>query len=247
MSLLLDALKKSEAQRRRGQPPAVDLAATPPSARSGRSGWRWPLFVVPVLLLAALVSWLGPEIASRLGGGMAAEDRAARDAVDAAPELQAAGPSLANSAPGHQESASAQPAPVAGARRARRQKVGRGSGDDAARAAPPASATQVEPESGLEPPGDAVAIESAQPDPEPESDPRDNFIRPWELPQAQRGEFPDLNLTVHFFSDQPDDRFVLFDGERFSEGEQVAPGVRLIEIRRQGVIVDFADYRVLIE
>ena len=88
---------------------------------------------------------------------------------------------------------------------------------------------------------------SLKPEPEPQPEPRENFIRAWELPQARRAEFPELKLTVHFYSEVPRDRFVLINGERYTEGQQVEPGIKLAEIRRRGAVVDFAGYRVLIE
>ena len=125
MSLLLDALKKSEAQRRRGKPPAADLAATPPPAGPERSGWRWLKFLWPAVVLAAAAPWLWPEISSRLADGRAvdggAEQTAARSAPGAtAPAARAGqGPIPAVSAPQDQATPLQAPSPVAGAGRAR--------------------------------------------------------------------------------------------------------------------------------
>lgn len=81
----------------------------------------------------------------------------------------------------------------------------------------------------------------------PPAGPADNFIRPWELPQAQRAEFPELRLTVHFYAERAADRFVLINGERYREGQRVGPGTTLAEIRQRGAVVEFGSYRVLIE
>ena len=85
----------------------------------------------------------------------------------------------------------------------------------------------------------------AEPEPEPESAP--DFIRPWELPQARRAEFPELDMTVHFYADEPSRRFVLINGERYGEGQRIDSDVRLLEILQRGAVVDFENYRVLIE
>ncbi|MBS3746199.1 MAG: general secretion pathway protein GspB [Wenzhouxiangellaceae bacterium] len=305
MSLLLDALKKSEAQRRRGKPPALDLATTPPSSRPARSAWRWPLIVLPIVVLVAAAPWIWPEISSRLAGGQATDDGAAQRADDGGAVVEAGraasgdsrAPAGAESVPRDQTSPSLQSAPVAGAERARRTT----SSETAATETPPASRTedaraiaqtqaaperrpspapepdaQPEPASTPEPepapdaqtqpastsdpePASESKMVAASPqpqsDPEPEPepqpetepDPRENFIRAWELPQAQRAEFPELNVTVHFYAPQPGDRFVRINGERYTEGQRVGPGVELVEIRRRGAVVDFAGYRVLIE
>ncbi|MDT8449475.1 MAG: hypothetical protein RQ847_04805, partial [Wenzhouxiangellaceae bacterium] len=59
MSLLLDALRKSEAQRRRGQAPALDLRAAVPSGGSGRGARRLAIGagIALAVLVAAAVLW----------------------------------------------------------------------------------------------------------------------------------------------------------------------------------------------
>lgn len=71
-----------------------------------------------------------------------------------------------------------------------------------------------------------------------------NSILPWELPTAARGDFPDLDVTLHFYASEPANRFVLIDGERYVEGDRVSAGVVLSEITRDGVVVDYRNYRV---
>lgn len=288
MSLLLDALKKSEAQRRRGKTPALDLATTPPSSRPARSAWRWPLMVLPIVVLVAAVAWIWPEISSRLAGGQATDDRAAQreeaggavvEAGKSASRGDSRAPAGAEPVPQDQASPSLQSAPVAGAERARStpgvETAVTGTPPTASRVdAQPIASRQAVPErqSSSAPAPDAQTQPASTPDPEPapeskivaaspqrqaepepepqpetEPDPRENFIRAWELPQAQRAEFPDLNVTVHFYAPQPGDRFVRINGERYTEGQRVGPGVELVEIRRRGAVVDFAGYRVLIE
>lgn len=283
MSLLLDALKKSEAQRRRGKAPAVDLATTPPAARSARPAWRWPLLVLPIVLLVAAAIWMGPEVYSRIAGGQDGGDSvasrgAALSGAEASGRTAQSQTRKANvAAPARQMPPPEEPAPVAGAGRARavvaraETQAAAATPDPVATGSPGAQQPEAEARSegevssGLpsgsereaqaqpkpKPLPEPKPERASKPDPEPESrpepEPRANFIRPWELPQAQRAEFPDLNLTVHFYSEQPSDRFVLINGERRSEGQSVAKGVRLVEIRRRGAVVDFAGYRVLIE
>ena len=274
MSLLLDALKKSEAQRRRGKAPAVDLTTTPPSARSASPRKRWPMLLLPVVLLAAAGPWLWPELSSRLAGGRAV-DGSGEQTPAARGEPQgttATAPTSPDMTPRR-----AAPPPVAGAGRARKIET-----DEADVSETPAEASsealsmaqQEDAPEPLQPAAPALDLASdsksvsrgapqsrsdrqrpsaseteAEPEPEPNPgpEPRENFIRAWELPQARRGEFPDMKLTVHFYSEVPRDRFVLINGERYTEGQQVEPGVKLAEIRRRGAVVDFAGYRVLIE
>lgn len=73
-----------------------------------------------------------------------------------------------------------------------------------------------------------------------------DYLYRWELPLSVRQSLPALNLLVHVYSNTPEDRFVLINGTRFREGDELSPGVRLAEIRPQGALVDFRDYRFLL-
>lgn len=73
-----------------------------------------------------------------------------------------------------------------------------------------------------------------------------DYLYRWELPLSVRQSLPALNLLVHVYSKTPEDRFVLINGARFREGDELSPGVRLAEIRPQGALVDFRDYRFLL-
>lgn len=291
MSLLLDALKKSEAQRRRGTSPTIDLTRTPPSGNPRRPGSRWLPVLLIVVLLAAAAPWLWPKVSDwmeqRRGGpgdsGAPAEGSESGAVAETGAAVSALQPSAAlapvagAASPRRVGAADAPPADGAG------QSPGRAgddsdepSGDAAGGSDPVASKTAdgdgpddaaseaLDPNAGpsmeemrrrvqarqqqQQPRADAPT--SSEPQPEPASQaagPADNFIRPWELPQAQRSEFPELSLTVHFYAERAADRFVLINGERYREGQRVGPGATLAEIRRRGAVVEFGSYRVLIE
>jgi len=238
------------------------------------------MFLLPILLLAAAAPWLWPHVSSRLTEGRTGDKGVEQTAAGSADDADA----LASSASGESQPAvraaaaqqepgppRAEPAPIAGAGRARSISRGNVQGPGMPAATPtdaPSDATQQtlpdtrqlatpapdagvgsQSGSGKEPASesDRPAGTESESESESASEPRENFIRAWDLPQAQRAEFPDLNLTVHFYSQAPGDRFVLINGERYSEGQQVEPGIRLAEIRRRGAVVDFSGYRVLIE
>lgn len=60
MSLILEALRKSEAERRRDSAPGIDLELPPPAAAAMRSAPRWPWPVLAgTLVLALLALWVG--------------------------------------------------------------------------------------------------------------------------------------------------------------------------------------------
>jgi len=64
MSLILDALRKSEAERRRGQAPDLHAELPPAvqSARAGRPAWPWLLALAATAIVVALVmTWLARD------------------------------------------------------------------------------------------------------------------------------------------------------------------------------------------
>jgi len=73
------------------------------------------------------------------------------------------------------------------------------------------------------------------------------YVRAWELPLSIRRNMPALSLTIHVFAERLEDRFVLINGERFVTGDDLADGARLVDIRREGAVVDYRDYRFLLE
>lgn len=89
------------------------------------------------------------------------------------------------------------------------------------------------------------AVTSAEPD---ESDNRGvaGYVEAWDLPLSVRRNLPELVLNIHVYSQRPNDRFVLINGERYVEGDPVGDGVDLVEIRREGAVVDFRSHRFLL-
>lgn len=57
----------------------------------------------------------------------------------------------------------------------------------------------------------------------------------WELPYAVRKDLPELNVTMQVYADNPVNRFVIVNGERLAEGEEL-DGLKVIEIRADGIV-----------
>lgn len=65
----------------------------------------------------------------------------------------------------------------------------------------------------------------------------------WDMPYSVRKDLPALALTMHVYSSVPADRFVVVEGERHVEGDELGDGVTLREIRSDGIVLDFKGQR----
>ena len=66
----------------------------------------------------------------------------------------------------------------------------------------------------------------------------------WELPLATRSKLPEIKLSMHVFAVEPTQRFAIINDERRAEGDDV-DGMKLIEIRTDGVVFEFDNVRFL--
>lgn len=71
------------------------------------------------------------------------------------------------------------------------------------------------------------------------------YVQAWELPLSVRRELPELNLTIHVFSPEAEQRFVLINGERYTMGDSIGE-VDIVDIRREGALVDFRSHRFML-
>ncbi len=69
----------------------------------------------------------------------------------------------------------------------------------------------------------------------------------WELPDSIRADVPEIKFTVLVYAKQPDNRFVLINGQRLGEGDSAQAGLVVKEIRRDGVVFSYRLYQFLVE
>jgi general secretion pathway protein B len=65
------------------------------------------------------------------------------------------------------------------------------------------------------------------------------------LDTGTRSSLPALKLSMHVFNNEPARRFAIIDGQRVTEGAQLGSAT-VVEIRRDGVVLDVGGRRVLI-
>jgi general secretion pathway protein B len=264
MSLILEALKKSEQQRRLGEAPTLGS----PMIVMRRRRSVLPLIAVLVVIALGASWWLLRTPAEVPGVAQTPAPANAPAATAAAPPTGAArrdAPAQATSPtrpataaprkpvaslPADDQPGSVAPLPPAS------PLVGGPRNTPAATAtkAPPPATTPVRsrrstPATDAAPPAAAGAKPTVKTP--PAAAPRRVARQPaapalpvvWELPYTIRKDLPELNLTMHLYAPVPGERFVVIDGERYVEGDDIAEGVNLHEIRTDGMVLDFKGKR----
>ncbi len=269
MSLILEALKKSEAKRRLGEAP--DLG-TPFAARRERPNLL-PILAVTILLAGGAGWWLmrAPTPASAPPAATVAASKAPMRAL--APTRVAPMHSPVSGQPAQAGSVRTNPrSPAKLASNATSQLV---PGPDnavtnrfrpqplspaaaAAPAAPQVSAAQapapvhkpvilMPPAAGAATAAVTTANKPATPIATPVRAPTaafpDGTKAYAELPFSVRKALPAINLSMHVYATDPAQRFVILNDSRLSEGDKTSDDVTVREIRPDGVVLEFQGQR----
>jgi len=282
MSILLNALKKSEAQRQVGGPPDIHapVDASPGKHRSGR---RW-LPLVLLTVIAAILAWYGwkqhrsPESGAEAapvevaGAEPAADSATSQERRESAREASS-GPAVEmlgepSSAP---LTVTNFPAKKDQETEQRKQQLSRSftqfeaepqveAVDDSPvqqeaetdelvelESRVSAMVQEDEPDSGVSMESQRRASRSGSPDSEPAEATESEPISFWQIPQNLRENMPEFKITVLVYAEQPEDRFLLINGVRLVEKEELASGITLEEIRRDGAVFLYRNYRFLVK
>lgn len=231
MSLILEALRKSEAERQRDGTPnvAMELPPVPVRGDGATPGWVWPTLAV-VVVGAVLAGWLG----MRAGKRDHASNVAAAPATETpapAPQASAPVPPAITPAPAPQVAVAPAPAVVSAPPQPTviaPQPPQPAALPQAAAAAPPPAAAppRLPPPAALPPSPPPAPARAAAAPAEAEDAP----------PIASTG-LPTVKLSMHMWDADPGKRFVIIDGQRMGEGDR-SGGLQVIAIRRDGVIVE---------
>ena len=220
MSYILEALKKSQAERQLGELPSIHAPQVQLQGGGVASGApRGPLWLalggVSVAVAAALLWWQPWQ----------APVPAPAAALAAVPPPPAAAPPLAQvvAAPVAVAAPAAAPAPLPEAKPAPKRE------------APPAPAVAAAPAA----PAPAVAA------PAPAFAAAADEIVPGmrDLPEPIQRQIPPLVLGGYIYSKNPADRLLLIDKVLRHEGEELAPGLVLEKLQPKAAIFSFKGYR----
>jgi general secretion pathway protein B len=230
MSFILEALRKSEAARRRSEAPDLFSAMhdAPAPARERRQAPVWIVGIVGVLSLA-VATWLvlqrdpAPTAPTPQAASVDAPVVAPVMAPVAAPVVAAPQPAqpIASSPPPAPPVAAPSPPPPAPASVATTP------------VAPPAAAALPEPPPAPRPPA-----------PRPASDSRPMALSA--LDAGSRKQLPALRMSMHMWNEDAGRRFVILDGQRVGEGDLIGEA-QVESITRDGVILNWQGTRLRID
>ncbi len=213
MSLILEALRKSEAERRRGLAPDLAMELPPTPATRPRSPPAW---LLPALVVAALLV---------LAGWWARRDPAKAASPETASETTSN--TLATTGPIQTVTPRIQPQPVAPTM----TRVPA----PAATATPPTNAA---PESMATPTPSIEATQSApvRPTPTPPAPARLPSAPASDI-SNDLSSLPPIKLSMLMWDEVPSKRFVIINGQRMAEGDHSGE-MTVIAIERNGVVVE---------
>jgi general secretion pathway protein B len=243
MSYILDALKKSDQERRQGEIPTLESDhAVLIAVRNQRSARKrkmlFLLFSACLLVLAAgLWQWRSQTDIPRIIKKTAAQEQTAVVAESALQSpSQPAGQNVpdqldvpaekpaSQAAVPAQESAPPPPAPA--------QRVPETVPVTIAEptVVPPATENQAAPRPQAEqPPPPPPAKATSQPDKNPP------LLK--DLPVAQQKNIPNISMAGHVYSDEPARRMIMINNKIVREGERIGDNLKLVRITWDGVIL----------
>ena len=219
MSLILEALRKSEAERRRGLAPdvAMELPPTPTARPRALSAWLLPALFFSALLVLA-VWWAKREPMSTLSAGVT---------------VQATDTPLAQDTPAPVLTPRIEPTPAAPAL----------ASAPALETPPPVALIQVQTPPAPSPvPASTTTTATASippPRPAPIQPPPARPLPPQPTSDISNDTsmLPPIKLSMHMWDDVPSRRFVILNGQRMAEGDRYG-AITVVAIERAGVVVE---------
>lgn len=222
MSFILDALKKSEADRQRDAAPGI--ADVPIGARAAPTP-RWLRIVAALLavnLIALVVVLLRPW-ADDNESAVARTNPVPAAAIDERVPATATAPDAQESIPQPVSDRPALPPVQAMA--------------DAATADAAAEPTAPPPQ---------PAMQAEDPLPEPVDDSGEAWLTLNELRASGAVDLPDMHIDLHVYSPNPAERFVFINMIEYRENAVLDNGSRVSRITPDGVILDYRGTRILL-
>jgi general secretion pathway protein B len=274
MSILLDALKKSETQRQLGKTPNIHSAVEAPDAKRATEQQWIPLSMLA--LSAVAIAWFGWQqflepvdtdgvdaaVMPRVEGTPVSETQVPADKTEEG-GLNHTLPASPSNATKDLAQSTILPANVSENTRERKEKLSQSfnsyeeekdTATDLQTELAPATVAKASSDPATAQPATNQAL-VAEEAPAATPDSRTSRLQPhesdpisfWQIPQALRDDLPEFRINVLVYAEKPEDRFLLINGQRLVEKEEFADGIVLDEIRRDGAVFLFRNYRFLVK
>lgn len=249
MSIILKALKKSEAQRRLGKAPTLaDTAAiSNVEEKPKRTSWPWLALGFMILLTAGWFGrgWipLGSDNEEQSAGSISPQQVRTRDA-----EVDTSLDDIARDAKAQLN----QLVPKTSANSTTSPNIADFSTPVESYSTPESAysedATTLS-GSGTVANESQVDVDTASVWPEPVQAGKQVGTEPlsiYEIPREIRAGLPEFQIIMQVYANEPENRFALVNGVHITEGNELSAGLVLIEIRQQGLVFSYRDYRFLV-
>lgn len=261
MSYILDALKKAEQARSAGKAPdlfTLQASDSPPRARP-----LWPWFLAGVLILnaAALFFWsqirapaspLATPSPAPIPGPIAAAPASAPRAITPQSAAAAAGEASVDegvatrslppvSVPQRQSRAAEKSVatPPGKAEVVATQAAPAPKPETPPPVAASTVASTINQAPSLQTPPPAATAKAAK----PELGQEQRVMALSELPPAVQQELPKMAISMHMYSGKPANRMASINDKTLHEGDELSPGLKLMEITADGMIFSYKGYR----
>jgi general secretion pathway protein B len=255
MSYILEALKKSERERKRDTIPGI-LSVHDGVLHETRKRNIWPYILVAALLLNAgiIIWWLGSGHPKKTTApAQIAQQPGIETRTSLAEQMGHQDPSAVRMTSDTQQNTKVQGT----VQKEKSQSLVHGEPvGTMSRTNSPQKGRLVEPKAG-EPPMMSVhqttsrdvsgtSVSSSAPlqgDALSKRDAEQRIFQLKELPSSVRQNLPDFSISVHIHAANPESRMVRINDHTLREGQELSGGIRLEEITHDGVILNYQKYR----
>ena len=233
MSYILDALRRSDLQRRRGSAPTLLAVQEPPLERRRPGLLAYGLLAAVLLGAGIVIGWLRPwqsepparvrpETVSRPIESKPLSSQPLQSTAETAP-------APLEMAPQSKPELKLQDAKPPKPKRIPKLELSKPGAENPGREADAST-----PKTSGAPTVDTAAADAAN---------EKTVISMAELPSPVRAELPAITISVHAYSGEPAGRLLGVGSRILREGDFLAPGLQLVEITPDGMVLDYKGYR----
>jgi len=235
VSYILDALRKSDQQRRRGAAPTLLVGQATAVAPKRPAFLAYGMLVAALVGAGVVIGWLRPwqpEQAAPAGRELVATSPPGSTPRQPEPAPSELAPQPKPELQVQDAKPPAQASPVLAPAKPQRS----------ARAKPKTDGTPLEADAAT--PGIAETPAPGQPGSSAAADaPGAQTVTSMaELPLSVRQELPAMTISVHAYSGNPANRLAGINNRILREGEYVVPGLKLEQITPEGMILSYKGY-----